>query len=238
MSVLSFVWDGKSSDDFGIEVMRLPDVVSAGLRGSAQIVPGRDGTLYLPEGALEEITLLVECYLPYEQSDDVASLDEIRAWLRGSGWFRQSDVPGRRFRARITDAIYFQPLVVGFRDRVFGITLYAEPYQYMTDVDNIYLTSAGTVTNPATASSRPKLKIEGSGDVTLMVGATRMSFEGLTDGVTVDSELMECLDLDETQLLNSLAHLDEYPVLKPGSNRISWSGSVTKVTVVPRWRYL
>ncbi len=30
----------------------------------------------------------------------------------------------------------------------------------------------------------------------------------------------------------------EFPVLKPGPNAISWTGTVTKVVVRPNWRYL
>ena len=30
----------------------------------------------------------------------------------------------------------------------------------------------------------------------------------------------------------------EFPVLKPGANAISWTGTVTKVVVRPNWRYL
>lgn len=30
----------------------------------------------------------------------------------------------------------------------------------------------------------------------------------------------------------------DFPVLKPGLNAISWTGTVTQVTVKPNWRYL
>ena len=41
-----------------------------------------------------------------------------------------------------------------------------------------------------------------------------------------------------TTLLNSKAGFDEFPVLDPGDNSISWTGAVTKVEIVPRWRCL
>lgn len=239
MSDLSFTWNGQSSDDFGIAVMRLPDVCSAGQRGSTQTVSGRDGTLFIPDGALEELVLLAECYLPYEQGGTVASMDAIRAWLRGTGHWTQSDVPGRCFRARITDALTFQPLVVGFEDRIFGLTLYAEPYQYVSpEADDIPLTTAGTIVNPGTAPSRPRIAIEGSGDFTVSVGGCLMEFAGISGGIVVDSELEDCLSLDESQLLNTSATMDAFPQLAPGANAVSWTGGVTKVTVSPRWRYL
>ncbi len=239
MSELTFTWNGKSTDDFGIEVTRLPDVVSPAIRGSTQTIVGRDGTLFIGDDALDEMALLVECYLPYEQTDGVASMDEIRAWLRGSGWFSQSDVPGRRMKARITDAISFQPLVVGFADRVFGVTLYADPYQYVyPEAKDAVFTASGTIENPGTAASRPKIILKGSGDITLTVGSCLMVFEGLTDGIVIDSELLDCLNLEENQLMNGCAQMDEFPTLQPGYNAISWSGSVASVTITPRWRYV
>ena len=37
---------------------------------------------------------------------------------------------------------------------------------------------------------------------------------------------------------NNKAGFDEFPVLEPGDNSISWTGTVTKVEIVPRWRCL
>jgi len=37
---------------------------------------------------------------------------------------------------------------------------------------------------------------------------------------------------------NPLLGDGEFPVLKPGANAISWTGTVTKVVVRPNWRYL
>lgn len=30
----------------------------------------------------------------------------------------------------------------------------------------------------------------------------------------------------------------EFPVLKPGANAVSWTGTVSKVVAKPNWRYL
>ena len=38
-------------------------------------------------------------------------------------------------------------------------------------------------------------------------------------------------------LLND--HMEgEFPVLKPGTNLISWSGDATRIVIEPNWRYL
>jgi phage-related protein len=239
MSDLSFTWNGVSSDSMGVCVTRLPARFSAAQRVTTQVVTGRDGVLTIDDGALNEETMLCECYLPYEQGVTVAELDAIKKWLRGSGWWTQSDAPGRRFRARITDAISFSAWVPGFSDRLFGITLYAEPYEYVSpEPDDITVTSSGTrITNPGTAPSAPKITIYAHGDFTVSVGACYMEFEGISGGIIVDSELLDCLSLNGAQLLNSHVTLDDFPKLASGASYVSWTGSVTSVVITPRWRY-
>lgn len=243
MSDMTFTWKGVSSADMGVQVLRLPDVIRAARRGTTYKVPGRDGALFVDDGALEEITLLMECYLPYDQGDKVSDMSVIREWLTGDGEFTQSDLPGRVFKARITDEIKYQPWVQGFADRVFGVTLYAEPYCYSDVPEYIEFSSAGgEVTNPGDAM-RPVIIIEGSGDITLTVDSARRegeyfaSFEGLTDGVLIDCDAMECLSTDRTQLLNDKATMDEFPILEPGRNFITCTGNVERISVIARWRW-
>lgn len=237
MSVLSFTWNGQSSDDHGVCVKSLPFLYTPGERFESCVIPGRDGVLRIPDGGMEEIALLVDCYLPYEQGVTVSDMRTIREWLRGEGWFTQSDLPGRAFKAKITDAIAFQPWVDGFADRLFSITLYAEPYQYhYPEAEKIVLTAAGTVSNPGTAHSLPRIAITGSGDFTVSIGGTYMEFSGVSGGVIVDSERMDVLAQDGLTLANSCAAMAEFPKLQPGPNAVSWTGGVTKMEILPRWR--
>ena len=241
MSELTFKWKGVDAAAYGVEVLRLPDLVSPAIRGAAQTVPGRSGTVFIPEGngdVYEEIVGMAECYLPYEQGGYVGDLPEIAAWLRGEGWWQQSDLPGRRFKARITDAISFQPLLVGFADRVFGLTVYAQPYRYFIENAALTIASSGnTLENRGNCPSEPRIVIRGSGDITLTINGQRASFEGISGGIIIDSELRDCLRLDGTTLYNSAAtDMEDFPLLETGVNTISWTGTVTGVTITPRWR--
>ena len=57
----------------------------------------------------------------------------------------------------------------------------------------------------------------------------------LNTGIVIDSVLQEAYL--GTTLMNE--HMTgEFPVLKPGANAVSWTGTVTKVVVKPNWRYL
>ena len=53
--------------------------------------------------------------------------------------------------------------------------------------------------------------------------------------IVIDSALQEAYI--GNALMND--HMSgDFPVLKPGQNAISWSGTVTRVVVKPNWRYL
>ena len=83
--------------------------------------------------------------------------------------------------------------------------------------------------------SEPILTVYGSGDITLMVGTTIVELEGISGNIVIDSALQEAYK--GTTLMND--HMNgEFPVLKPGMNAISWTGTVTKVVIKPNWRFL
>ena len=83
--------------------------------------------------------------------------------------------------------------------------------------------------------SEPILTVTGSGNITLMVGMTIVELEGISGSIVIDSVLQEAYQ--GNTLMND--HMNgEFPVLKPGANAISWTGTVTKVAVRPNWRFL
>lgn len=68
-----------------------------------------------------------------------------------------------------------------------------------------------------------------------MVGTTIVELENISGGIIIDSVLQEAYQ--GSTLMND--HMNgEFPVLKPGSNAISWTGTVTQIVVKPNWRML
>lgn len=79
------------------------------------------------------------------------------------------------------------------------------------------------------------LTVTGSGDITLMVGTTIVELTDISGSIVIDSVLQEAYQ--GNTLMND--HMSgDFPVLKPGANAISWTGTVTRVVVRPNWRYL
>ena len=89
--------------------------------------------------------------------------------------------------------------------------------------------------NPGSVYSEPIITVTGSGDITLMVGTTIVELTDITSGIVLDCALQEAY-LGNTLMNDHMS--GDFPVLKPGMNAISWSGTVTSVVIKPNWRYL
>jgi phage-related protein len=109
------------------------------------------------------------------------------------------------------------------------------PFRYMRNVQMVTLTSAGSVTNPGTAYSQPRLTVYGTGQRTLTVAGKQIGLNILSGHLVIDSELLECHYGNVAQN----GHMTGgFPVFAVGSTPISWQSGITKVEIEPRWRFL
>lgn len=90
--------------------------------------------------------------------------------------------------------------------------------------------------NPTAWPSRPRLEITMSGAGTLTVNGKTWSIGAYTGTLICDSEIMDWYD--PTALRNNLITGTGFPELVPGENLISYTGGITKVVAIPRWRTL
>lgn len=236
--MLWFKYSGEDSRDYGIFLRNPPAMQKAARRVEFVDVPGRDGTLTIYDGGREDVETELECYLA-----NLDGMDAALKWLEGAGDLIISSDATRLYRATFAEREELHRIVRGMSAHEFDVPVRLGPYRYRVlesaAADDWTRTTSGeTITNPGTAASRPKITIAGSGNVTLTIGTQQMDFEGLTDGIVVDSERMDCMSLDETELLNGMADMDEFPTLNIGANLVSWTGTVTSVTIRPRWRYV
>lgn len=84
----------------------------------------------------------------------------------------------------------------------------------------------GIVTNPTPFEARPLLEVSGVGEITIN-GKTIQILESVSD-FQIDCEAMEAED-------NSKIYCVEFPELSGGENVIVGDGSITALTVTPRW---
>lgn len=229
----SFTYNGQNSADFGLKISE-KDIYSAPARDLSFIsVPGRNGDIIVDNNRYENINIsyTVGC------KDIKNKATALKLWLCKPGYFRLIDTyqPDYFRMASFASNLPIDEVLqnVGQTKVVFN----CKPFRYSLSGENtISFTSARSITNPEGFESLPYIKITGSGNVTLYINSKSYYMSSIGPSIELDSELM-CAYRGST-LLNSKLGFTEFPVLQPGINNISWSGSVTKIEIVPRWRTL
>lgn len=226
-----FEFGGVRCESMGVRMMDIPKRTLPAKQGRKLEIDGRSGYLWQRmRRAYKPIPINVEC-----STMDGFSADALGEWLAEGGLLRFSDEPDRVYRARVTDEFLRSSMFFGFDRQVFTIPFLCQPFRYIYPAaEPETLTGAKIISNPGTAYSEPRITIRGSGDMVVNIGEYMIGVTGA--GVIVDSETMDCYELDGVTLANGRVTMDEYPMIPPGGAVISWAGGVTSVTIEGRWR--
>lgn len=218
-----FIFNDISSLDYNIHINKMPPIQTIENKGEYIEIPGRDGYLFISSGRK---ALIVKSFDATIFPDDY--LEQIKRWLRGSGNLILSSEPDIYFKARIQSMREYLGV---YNEKMFAVSFTCQPWAYLLTGNNtITITTKDTIINNPEEISKPLIKIYGTGAVDLIINSNIHKFN-IDEYVTIDSELMECYKG------NTLATFTgEFPELLPGENIISWTGTVTKIEVTPRWR--
>ena len=230
----SMTFKGVTGTAMGVVVLDYPPITKPAARVKTETIPGRSGDLTLQsDPAYDAYDKKLRCRLLSS-----AVLENVSAWLNGSGLLVIGNEPTYAYSARVEDKIDFEKVMPGRDARVFEVTFTVQPEKRLaTPEADIVMTAGGTIANPGTLLSRPRILVNATGDVTLMIGQYITDLEGLTDPIILDSEIGMATNAAGT--LNASALVSgEWPMLGPGNNAISWAGAVTSLTITPRWRWL
>lgn len=235
--MLSFNFGGKNSyDDFDILISQRPSLPSPKRRINTINIPGRDSNLRFDEKTYEDLTITVEC-LVKDNSNIASKIDDIKAWLFGTGesdliFSFQSD---KKYIAQVVNTIEFKQIFKIFGD--FPIIFYCRPFKYAVENNIVTINTSGTaITNPGSIDSEPIISIYGSGDIVFKINGQQLNLKDISEKIIINSAIQDCYDDAGNNLNGKMT--GEFLKLKPGENIIEWSGNVTKVELLPNWRWL
>jgi phage-related protein len=228
----------------GLIVQEKTDFSAPARDVTSQPVPGRNGNLILDnrrfENRQQKYTCVIAPWFASSPAGLAAAAGKLKSILmRNSGYLplRDDYTPGAFYRASYHSALDIEEILkqTGRVPLLFD----CEPFIF-TDVGQqaITITAASAViTNPEEYDARPKITINGSGNVTITInnsaGNNAFNLSGITTGTVIDSELMEVYQ--GTTSANSKMLTPEFPIFTPGSNTIQRTGSVTSLVIIPRW---
>lgn len=109
-----------------------------------------------------------------------------------------------------------------------------EPFKYEIE-SPIYLSNSTNLYYQGTAPGECNIKIYGNGNIQLTINDDTVQINNVNQYVELDSKFLLCLNLDKTSKTKDM--IGNFPILNKGKNKISWTGNVSKVEILPRTAY-
>lgn len=217
-----------TAEGVGVVFAALPTIPIGAPRHEYVSVPGRDGSLTIADDSLEDVVIALEGHCIGKDRKILTS------WLSGSGELVFDHMPDRYLDARVTE----ETSVESVKDDLmkFNVFFRCKPYFKLFSGQTVVAVQGKSITliNQGTLPALPKVKIMGSGDLTIkQSGKIIMTVKSVSGYVEIDSEA----DIVHkgTASMSTLA-TGEVPVLGLGQTTLTVEGSVTDIEVKPNWR--
>lgn len=233
MGVLTF--NGISSGTYGLYVRGKDTFNAPELDFERIAVPGKSGDVLISNNRYKNIVVPYDAYIHKDFKTKAAN---VRAWLLSSqGYCRLTDeFHPEYFRL----AIFKGPLDFDVRllNRSGTCTLEfdCKPQRFLTSGESsVTASKGGNITNPTLFEAKPLITV-----TTSSTSAATLTINGYTIKLSSVPNRSATLDCETQNAYYGTTNLNGYvtgdfPILKSGANSVTWSGSVSKVTLVPRW---
>ena len=228
------IWKNKSSKAIeGLIITETPPITKPKMKVNKIEIDGRDGDIIEKVG-----------YESYTKNIGIGltrnfDIDEVIKYFTGEGELIISDEPNKVYIASIYDDVDYEKLLTM---KKATIKFHVQPFKYLKGESKVSLNvttqKSVSVTNKGLEVSKPILVLEGSGVVEIAVNGTNIfkyTFPSNETKVTIDS-------LEEEAYLDGIYKnrnmLGQFPKLEVGNNTISWTGTLTKIEIDPKSRWL
>lgn len=230
-----FRFKGIDSRQMGVIVTAMPETVRAERRVQSITIAGRNGTLHMDEGVYESYDRTMECALKKR-----ANLDAVAAWLVGSGDMIFSTEPDKVYKVTISNKISISSMMRMFQK--FQVIMDTQPFKYSVNAFNdIIEIPAGVpktvIHNKGTVYSEPIITVYAKGSCMLSLNGTMMALKDIGGHITIDSEMMEVYQ-DGENANSKFTTTGDFPIFEVGENRLTIMGTIEKIVIEPKWRWL
>lgn len=226
------IWKGVNSNTIpGLLIQELPSISKPPMRYSVMEVDGRDGDIVdeLGYGSYDKTLLL--------GLKANADINQVIKYFSGQGDLILSNESDKYYKAKILEKIDYERLI---RYKVATVIFHVEPFKYKVSETVTDLTidneESLTVTNSGLENSKPLITLYGSGDVTFTLdGVDIFTIDIDDDYVVIDSDEQNAY---KGSTLKNRNMIGDFPILNPGANVITWTGTLTRIVVDPKSRWL
>ena len=227
------IFNNKSSADCRIQVAHPPGYAYPERDYTITHIPGRNGDIIQDNGCYKNVERTYEVSFDVPNEDFATYANAVSAWLHSTtGYARLEDSyePNYYRMATYQESNIFENLYnqAGTATIVFE----CKPQRFLKTGDNtITIQNSLTIMNPTGFEAYPLFKVTGTSGV-LTVNGNSITFSSIDDFIMLDCELQ---DAYKENINKNSTISGTFPVLKTGSNAISWTGDISSVTMKPRW---
>ena len=227
------IFNNKSSADCRIQVAHPPGYAYPEKDYTITHIPGRNGDIIQDNGCYKNVERTYEVSFDVPNEDFATYANAVSAWLHSTtGYARLEDSyePNYYRMATYQESNIFENLYnkAGTATIVFE----CKPQRFLKTGDNtIAIQNSLTIMNPTGFEAYPLFKVTGTSGV-LTVNGNSIAISSIDGFVMLDCELQ---DAYKENINKNSTISGTFPMLKPGSNTIRWTGGISSVTMKPRW---
>lgn len=230
----NIIWKNIDSDTVaGLLICELPPISKPKMKTTITKIDGRDGDI-IEELGYESYTKNIKIGLTKNYD-----IDAVIKYFTGEGDLILSNEPNKIYKCRIIDKIDYEKLL---RFKTAVVKFHTQPYKYLLNESIVSQTITTEtqieVVNSGLEISKPIITIEGSGTVEISINNSavfRYTFPEDETKVVIDS-LQEEAYLNE--IFKNRNMVGNFPKLEVGTSIISWTGTLSKITIEPKSRWL
>lgn len=228
------IWKGIDSNTIpGLIICELPPITKPKMKTSIIKIDGRDGDI-IEELGYESYTKNISIGLARNYK-----IDEVIKYFTGTGTLELSNEPNKIYNCKIIDKIDYEKLL---RFKKAIVKFHTQPFKYLkneTIVEQTITTQTSiNVENIGLEISKPIITLEGTGTIEISINNKtifKYTFPDNETKVVIDS-------IEEEAYLEGVYKnrnmLGEFPKLQVGENIITWTGTITKIKIEPKSRWL
>lgn len=223
-------FDGVSLKDFGVYING-GGTFNAPARSREVIsVPGRNGDLIIDNGRYENTDVVYHAFIYRDFSVNVEGLRNLL--LSRTGYVRIEDTyHPDEFRMGVYTGNFQADVVDWLEAGEFDLTFNCKPQRFLkSGEDAITFTSGGSVLNETMQTTKPLLRVYGTG--TFSIGGATMTISSANVYTDIDCDLMDAFK-GTTNCNGNIS--GTFAALAPGDNAVTLGSGITKIEITPRW---
>lgn len=234
------VIDGKSTKDFGVYLSGDGTFKAAEKQLEEFTIPGRNGTFHYKSDTFKNVNVPYDCFIYRNFKNNIAAFRNFL--LSRDGYVRIEDTHHPdEFRLGMFHKEFEPEVFVDLSAAQFTLEFDCKPERWLKSGEEFesYSVSPHIIRNPYYMTAKPKIRCYGASNGSVSLGGVTVSISGVDltkysyAEIDCEEEEIYCgtdYSINQTSILSS----GKFPVLKPGSNTLNFSG-FKRVEIAPRW---